>query len=232
MPTNIDGTQITGVTVDGQTISEITIDGTVVFSAGSGTAQLLESFESGDIAEYSGNTGAFSAVADSGLSFTAPDGSYVLEATASSSGVDYAIGQTATTVSQGDTLTWNTRTTNFDIWQTLLFGVGSASSPLQNCYRVSLRSGPGLSIDKMSGGSYTNLNSTGSALSLSTDTTYTCEVDWATDGTITLSIMDQSGSTIKSISTTDTEFTSGGYGWHTYTGGTTGVSYADNLNRK
>jgi len=56
-PISIDGTDITGATIDGTDVQEITVDGDVVFSAG---PTLIEGFETGNLNDYGGDTGAFS----------------------------------------------------------------------------------------------------------------------------------------------------------------------------
>lgn len=75
----IDGDEITGATIDGEEVTEITVDGDVVWTAATAPAvTMIDSFEDGDIAEYSNDTTHFGVVADSTTPTTARDGTNVL----------------------------------------------------------------------------------------------------------------------------------------------------------
>lgn len=53
----IDGTSITDLTIDGTQVTEVTIDGTTVWT--SSTTTYVEKWPSGDLSEYTGDTGLF-----------------------------------------------------------------------------------------------------------------------------------------------------------------------------
>lgn len=162
----------------------------------------LDGFEDNDISEYGGATGGFTT-----QSTTVKDGSYAL-ATSSPGGSH--LSDTGVTTNQGNTYRVWTRFGSSSGSESFLFATQSETSTT-DCYMVMLFQGGGEYRLYRYDGSYNNIAS--SAISPSTGTWYEHKIDWATDGTITCTLLDSAGSQVVQISATDTTWTSGGIGF-------------------
>jgi hypothetical protein len=191
------------------------LDGTDTFSprltlgdlAADGGETTLESFEDQSIADYGGNTGDFSV-----QSSTVHDGSYALECSSGSFNTATTIADTGVTVEQGETLICAVNISGANYGGGMIFGAQSeAASP--DCYVLQIGDGGGFALKKFSGGSTSTITSQGS-VGLSTGVWYELEVNWQTDGTMDCTLYDSGGSTVASISGSDTAYTSGGIGFY------------------
>lgn len=171
-----------------------------------------DDFEDGSLSEYSGDTSLFTA----GTSF-AYGGTYGLDNSGHESDkATDGIARFDQTVSQGETIRYmqyiDTSAGGGDETCTL-FAVQSPVTTNQN-YAVCLEQ---YNTDRVSiVKDVENTDSTGTLLA-STTISYTTgwyevTVDWATDGSIDVAVR-QNGSLAASVSTTDTTYTSGGYGF-------------------
>ncbi len=179
---------------------------------------IVDDYEDGDISEYGGDTGFFDVKHESNTSVSARNGSYVLSAQTDGSNWK-AISSTAglnTYPSPGDTFrvwVWHdTLTSEAANYIRIYFGTQS-DTPEPDGYYLTLGKAStapaNLEIEKRSGGRKSLVS--GSA-SVSNSAWYELGVDWASDGTITASLYNTSGSELETISTTDTTFASGGVG--------------------
>lgn len=168
-----------------------------------GGNQTIDSFEDGDISEYTGDTSSFDVV-----STDSTDGSQSLETTAgstvevlSTSGLNYY-------PEAGDTF-------QFDIKHTVQ-GTGItrtmfAVQDTDNYYSIDLNDNENsIELKKNSGGSISTIAS--DSYTPSADEWHTFRVDWGSDGSFTVTLYDSTGSEVSSFSGTDTTYTSGGIG--------------------
>ena len=87
-------------------------------------------------------------------------------------------------------------------------GIGS-----ENTYVIKYDPGfPGFGILKLTNGSSSDI-SLDTSTSLPSNEWVTIEVDWGISGSITATLIDQSGNTVTEVSGTDSEYTSGGIGY-------------------
>jgi hypothetical protein len=184
---------------------------------------IVDSFEDGDIDEYTAASGALSdwaVVDESNLSFSAWDGSKVLEITSdsgpseliSTSGLDNYFGKGAVAEAF-------VRATFDDASEVgPLFGVADAN----NYYQVELKfSTDELSLDSVSSGSSSNLAYNGSLSALPDGSWVKIKLTWddgtlgGSDNDITVDIIDPSdGSTYGSVSANNSDHASQtGVGW-------------------
>lgn len=195
----IDGTSVSGITIDGTDVQEVTIDGSVAWTA----VTTIDDFEDGDIAEYGGDTGAFSATTN-----LAYNGSYGCEQSSSS---NYnAISDTGPSLSQGDTITsWHNSAG--DVSSILVFAQSETGISNMSAYEARIKpSANELLLMRRDSGSGTTLSS--ASVSLSANTWYQLEVATATDDTIIVTCYDDTGTQLKQISATDANYISGGIG--------------------
>lgn len=171
---------------------------------------LFEGFEDGDIAEYSGDTGAFTVQQS-----TVYDGTYALEASNGSG--EHAITRTDWTVGQGDSITSYYQAPDSTV-NKLLFGVQSATgvSNVSGYAAVVYQRGASeadnaLMVQRYDNGSSTTLSETNQ--DVPADTWMELEVVWGTTGTITATLYQTDGTQIMSTSASDTTYTSGGIGF-------------------
>lgn len=184
---------------------------------------VIDDFEDGDIAEYQYHTGDFAV-----QSTVVKEGLRALEVV---SGIDVHISSFTGLnyyPKAGDTFRWWGRSSNLDRYLLLYFGAqegtGALSDQPDGYAAYWDFSNNGLHIRLRQNGSNTRLASTN--ISWSPDTWYQCEVQWGTDGTITIRVLDASGTEIGSpITATDSAFTSGGITWQT--SGHVGPKYID-----
>lgn len=189
---------------------------TNVSVAGSGESASVEldsnaadDFEDGDIAEYSGATGFFSA-----QSTTVNRGSFALEATTGGSFEDIA-STTGLEVypSPGDTVEVDVQLTNTDDSARFLFGVQSEASAANgyavaaDAYndevRIYIRNSSGVTV----------LASSAASISSQLNEWLTMEITWQADGTIQYTLYDSARNQLGTAQTTNTEFSSGGSGY-------------------
>ncbi|RLM53192.1 hypothetical protein DVK02_14985 [Halobellus sp. Atlit-31R] len=115
---------------------------------------------------------------------------------------------------------------NGDQNHTHYFGVQDSGST-DNAYDVTVHwNDQEIRLRKRSGGSNTSLDTTGQTIT--NGNWYEVEIMWETDGTITATLYDDSGSELASVIGSDTDYTDGGIGWSS-SGPGSGVVYTDNL---
>lgn len=177
-------------------------------------ATIIDDLEDGDISEYGGSTGSYSANTNAPVA----NGSYSLKGTTPSGGGGVIIRSDSglnAYPSQGDTFRYNFQFNQTDQLQAFLFGAQSTGSGTGEAYRVEPRIEKGnFSLYLNDGTSNTLAQDT--SVSYSTGVMYEVGIDWASDGTITTTLYDDTGSQISQISATDTTYTSGGVGWRSY----------------
>lgn len=187
-----------------KTLENVTVqNGNVELDSGT----TLDSHEDGDIAEYGGDTGDFSTTND-----FATDGSVGLNFTNATSGHSVII-DSGITAQQGDLIKSDWQLANTNGLAGIVIGAQSeAGSGSYNGYVIGYdKVNNRLFIDEVSSGSIANLKL--KSATLSAGTTYTFEVDWQTDGTIAVDVLDSSGTVVAQISATDNSYTSGGLGY-------------------
>lgn len=188
---------------------------------------VIDDFEDGGLSEYQYDTGYFTT-----QSTTVKEGSSALEVTSgtnvhisSFSGLNYY-------PSEGDTFRWWGRTSNHDRYLLFYFGAQEGTGGVDDRpdgYAAYWDfSNNNLHFRIRQNGSNTRLASTN--ISWAADTWYQGEVQWGSDGTTTLRVLDETGSEIGSpITATDSTFTSGGITWQT--SGIQGPKYMDYARR-
>jgi hypothetical protein len=177
----------------------------MLWNTATSSRTLLDSFEDQDLSEYSGDTGDFSIVAESNLSFSARDGSHVLE----NPGDDFDnIESTSITAAKGTTINGWVRGTANVTRMSVLFGLGSG---LNDCYeaKVNVRDDRLTLRDRTDGVDLATDGSPG----LSADTWYRIELVWddgtlgGSDNDITMRVFDdggtQQGSTLSATDSTN-----------------------------
>jgi len=208
IPTSIDGTDITGATIDGTDVQEITVDGQTVFTAG---PPVIDDFESGGISAYSGDTSDYSVTSSNPIG-----GSNTLVGTTQNK---YIFSQSglANYPSAGDKFSFKVKIDgNINIEAKIVFGVQSDQT---KNYGIGLSSFSGLERvlfrkDYSSGG----FGSDGQTFSVPayTNDIFRFEIDWSAGGTFLVDVFNESTSSLHgSGSFSDTEYSSGGIGWHT-----------------
>lgn len=219
MPIDIDNTDVSDITIDGQNVSEVTADGNVVWNAiPDGVVENFEEVLYGDRGNslsdyYSGNLSTFSRVSGT----PAAEGDYYLSA----SGVNNAMITTTSgpnaTPSKGDTFAADllaTGTSDASDQVGIMFGVPSAVGwGDRDGYNVNLSVNGG----EISLFDHTTNNSLDTAsVSTSVDSWYTVRVDWGSDDVISVLIKNGGGSTLGTLSATDsTNASETGFGWVT-----------------
>jgi hypothetical protein len=184
-------------------------DDAEITSTSSGTG-VIDDFEDGDIAEYSGTKTDYSV--QTGTVF---EGTYALEKTDTTFESLTSTSGLPRYPSQGDTFQVKCRTTDItDYASYMIFGYQDSD----NFYRVTIRRDDSASavffeIQKFSGGNFNELSEVSfTGTDLSSNAWHTIEVDWADDGTITATAYDSSDNQVVTTSATDTEYTGGGFG--------------------
>ena len=175
---------------------------------GESSGAVVDDFEDGDLSEYSfdrGSTGA------SIVSSPTHGGSYALEYAGSYTEAISTSGLGAYPAA-GDT---------FDCWVRTSGGANNLNftwgvQDHQNRYYVKLYPADGkmFLFTYKSGTATSQGGNTG--LSLSQDAWYRLEVQWATDGTQTVTLYDTGGTQLSQLSMTDSTWTSGGVGYDAY----------------
>jgi len=179
------------------------------------TIQLIDSFEDGNITEWSnmyGPTGEFSAVQS-----TAYDGSYSLQADAASSGIYTMPGDGLPNLpfGPGETLrVWIRSTLGYSTGTKSKISVSYGIQDVSNSYYIRYDWDAGqLRIYLYEADSGTQLAEDPNP-TLAADTYYLLELDWSSGNTHTASLYDappeSGGSTLASCAATDSTFGSGG----------------------
>lgn len=175
-------------------------------SAGGGdTVTVVDDFEDGDIAEYSGATGSYTANTNAPVY----NGSYSLKASASTAAELISTSGLNEYPAQGDTYVVQVRFSSDANVAGVLFGVQDTN----NLYLVQIHAGSdNFQLFVESGGGFTKL-AEDTAATIGASEWYECRIDWATDGTITPMLLDSADSQVSQISATDTSYSSGGIGF-------------------
>jgi len=200
IPTSIDGTDITGATIDGQDVEEITVDGQTVFS---GAPPIIDSFEDGNLSEYSGSTGSYNIVNSPVF-----DGSNALQATSPNDDI-----HRTDAVSPGDTVAVYYRAADpADNAGAFRFGYNGSSG-----YEVNVS----VEFDnfRIRTAAFSTLASD-SSLGLSQNEWYRVEVDYRDSSASTIEatlIEDSTGTTVSTISTTNSATSNTGFGFRNQT---------------
>jgi hypothetical protein len=176
------------------------------------TATVIDDFEDGDISEYRFDTEKFVV-----QTTVVKEGSSALEVATGTN--EHIISYTGNGLpyypEAGDTFRWWGRTSILQNWILLYFGVKSGTggaSDTPDGYATFLHFGKDkLILRKREGGTNNRLAET--AFSFSTDTWYDTEIIWKTNGTISVRLLDDTGTELATVSATDTTFTSGGIAW-------------------
>lgn len=187
-------------------------NGTATDTSATSTFPFLDTFEDGNITEYSGDTGLFTA----GTGF-AYERSHGVDASGNETQkTTDGIYRTNVTVSQGQTLRYlqyiDTSAGSGDETCTL-FGVQSPGSNNQN-YAVCLEQ---FGVDRVSLAKNVSSNDTSGTILASSTITYTTgwyevSIDWNTNDVIGVTVS-QSGSVVATTSATDSSYTQGGVGF-------------------
>ena len=145
---------------------------------------------------------------------TVYEGSYALSDDGAATNY-VAIMDTDRTAQQGDTISVRALTDSGSGWSGFLFGTQGESGSAGN-YGVLIDWGGFLSIRKdmgADGGGESGTLLQETSWSPNSSTWYQFIIDWQTDDTIALTIADESGAQVASISATDATYTSGGTGY-------------------
>lgn len=177
--------------------------------SGASTFTFFDDFEDDNISEYSGDTGYFDVVADSGA-----EGAYILQAAAGfeSNQTPSGLYRIGTTFAQGSTVRWMQYVTaSQDDEPCTLFGVEAVDDNYAVCFDQ-------YPSDKLIlAENVTSNDASGSILASSTVTWasgwYTTEVDWLTNNTLYVSVYDSTGALFATTTATDSTNTSGGMGF-------------------
>jgi hypothetical protein len=178
------------------------------------SVSVVDNFEDNDISEYGGDTGNFAAKAEGNVSVSAQNGTTVLEGD-SPDGSFYGISSTSglnAYPSQGDTFRcWVYLPNDSGVRTRIYYGTQSETN-LPNRYMPSLDDDVDefqLQLQDDSG--FSIIASTSHTFSLGA--WYEVEVDWGSSDTHTVRLLDDTGTELEKISTTDTTYTSGGIGF-------------------
>lgn len=203
-----------------------------VVQTGEGVAQtvlssvtIVDNHEDGSVSPYGGATASFADVDEANVTPNAQNGTFLGELTTSSGayqGVSSTSGLNAYPA-QGDTFrvwlyTGNAKSVRAR-WAT------QSESSIPNMYYVQVNAANDDIHLYIYNSGHTSLASV--SQTLAADTWYEVEVDWATDGTMSLTIYDSAGSKLNSLSATDTTFTSGGVGYGINVGSGSATVYGD-----
>lgn len=169
------------------------------------SANIIDDFEDGNVSEYSGGTSSAEVINTSQGSVK--HGSYAMELTGTAT-IYAAAGNLNDDAVAGDT---------FESWHKLaagsvvrfLFGVQDGS----NYYWVEADVGGSTwTLGKTEAGTASNI-AQATGVTVPTGEFLEFEVDWASDGTITATLFDASGTQVSQTSGSDTTWSDGGHGW-------------------
>lgn len=178
-------------------------------SSGGSSTTIIDDFEDGSLSEYNFDRGSSGA---SVASSPTKNGSYALEYTdtyieaISTSGLDAY-------PSPGDTFRYWVRGTGGAEMTNFTYGVQDH----QNRYFVRVNiANDRLKLYRYENGSGNLLNKQTSGFTLSQDAWYEVKIQWASDGTHTVTLYDSSSTQLSKISATDSTWISGGVGYDAY----------------
>jgi hypothetical protein len=183
---------------------------------------IIDDFEDGDLDEYSGDTAAYT------VSTANPfEGDFSLELSTTSPG-SRTITRTDVSWGPGDESTlqcWIDREHS----SALLFGVQNADSFYFARLTDADQDDTAVEIAKSDNG-FTSLSSADLDINRTQFTWLRVVVDWETDGTITVTVYDQTATNLGSVTATDTTYGAGGVGVDNFTGdSTTRTTYLDTI---
>lgn len=168
------------------------------------SADVIDDFEDADMSEYSGDTSSTSIRnypvqnGQKSLSITLNTGAE--QNVVSNSGLNYY-------PKDGDVYRYWTYISDDNVRSLHYFG----AADLDNAYRVDVsEDADELSVSKLDTGSLNTLAT--ASTSVGTSVWYQVEVDWTGTG-FTVTLFDDSGNSLASVSDADDEYTSGGVGW-------------------
>ena len=184
----------------------------------------VDDFEDGDISEYGGSTGAASVVTS-----PAKSGSNALEYTNTqpSESISSVSGLNAYP-SPGDTFrTWvRTPSSSSDVYISVHWAVQSETSYPESYYAYYNMGSGEFAIGDIESGSIGNYSTT--SVSLSTSTWYEIEISWGSSGSIQAELLDESGTSLATLSATNTKYSSGGVAFGCVYASTTDTFHFDN----
>lgn len=189
-----------------------------------GLVAIIDDFEDNDIAEYAGDTGQFSV--QTGI---VKGGSYALQM--DTGGVAYHISSTAglpNYPTQGDTIRVWGRLTGSNDQLAFTFGEQSETGEgTQSGYAVQFdKFDTKVTLRRYDNGSNTTLDALANP-GLNLDAWYEIKIEWGTDDVIAVTILDDTNTSIGSLTATDANYTSGGVGWRVNASSATSTMYAD-----
>ena len=176
----------------------------------------IDGFEDGDLAEYTVRNGDASWATTQQT--TVQGGSYALELDADGQSSGSAVESTSgliTYPAQGDTFEyWGRYSSGTETNKHEFFFAtqGDGANYMSSSYQVYFKpSADELSVQGF-GSNSGSIPTDTAAVSFADDTWYRVEVDWATDGTITVTAYDAGGTQLGQVSIQDTTYVSGGIG--------------------
>jgi len=194
-------------------------------SGGDGSITVIEDFERGDISPYGGDTPAFNVQTG-----TVIEGSQTVEATGVTT--EQIISSTSglpTYPTQGDTWKWDIQFNDVSSGAAWLIWATQNETATPGGYAIELvpfDDGFNLIVLDGSGGA-TSPQQKNVSESYTANETYTVEISWGTDNSISSHIVDSSGTQIASLSGSDSTYTSGGIGFLHNHGSTNGSTFYD-----
>jgi hypothetical protein len=179
---------------------------------GDSSTTVVDDFEDGDLSEYGFDRGSSGA---SVVSSPTHSGSYALEYTGTNVEAISTSGLNAYPAA-GDTFSFHVRGSGGTEKTNLTYGVQDHA----NRYFVRVNvADDNFKLYKWESNSTPGpLGSQTSGFTLSQDAWYRVEVQWSTDGTHTVTLLDASGNQLAQISGSDSTWTSGGVGYDAYLG--------------
>lgn len=172
------------------------------------TTNVVDDFEDGDLAEYGGDTGNFTV-----QTATVSNGSNALEVTSESGNLLQGISSTSGLdryPAQGETFACDVYITSDTNNVRIYWGTQSEIQDPDGYFVMLQGSQDNIELGVGGGSTLDSVNAT-----FPTGEWLTATITWGTDGSMSVDVTDASGTTLASVSGTDTTYTSGGIGfWH------------------
>ena len=206
--------------------TQVSVDGYIVDSSDvGGEDNLIDSFEDGDISEYTFDPTRENLATV--VSSPTRSGSHALELGGTNTEL-ISTPELPRYPTAGDTISYWVRGTNNADDTNFSYGVQDH----ENRYfvRVDLANSD-LYLFRYQNGGATQLASNTTGYTLSQDVWYEVEIQWGTDGTHTVTLFDSSGSQLVQVTGSDATWTSGGIGFDAYLSGSQ-AAYFDNVTLK